>query len=59
MLTHLPLVFSEDFEKGRERWKPRTKKLTHREVSGNKVLELIEDKAITKQIAKPLPHRSD
>ena len=36
--TDLPLVFSEDFEKGRERWEATDEKSwTHREVEDNKV----------------------
>ena len=36
--SSLPLVFSEDFEKGRDRWEATDEKSwTHREVSGNKV----------------------
>ena len=36
--TDLPLVFSEDFEKDRERWEATDEKSwTHREVEGNKV----------------------
>ena len=36
--TDLPLILSEDFEKGRERWKATDEKSwTHREVDGNKV----------------------
>jgi len=37
-MNGLPLVFSEDFEKGRDRWETTDDKTwTHREVEGNKV----------------------
>lgn len=40
--TDLPLIFSEDFEKGRERWQATDEKSwSHREVDGNKVFGII------------------
>ena len=53
--SSLPLVFSEDFEKGRDRWEATDEKVGLTEKFQEiKFLELIEDKAITKQRCEAL-----